>query len=118
LILKQAEEGATVAEVCRKANADRLWAATVEQRRNLRVGIDRYEAAAELIAISDLDQPGIVFGAGVTNGQQLQIRGVHHTTQSRHGPIMRQLPDPLARPELMNRSKRGDWPRHHRTLAV
>ena len=51
--------------------ADWLRAAAVQQRRDLRVRIDRHEAAAELIALADVDQPRIVFGAGVSQGQQL-----------------------------------------------
>ena len=39
----------------------RLGFAMVHQRRDLRIRIGRHKAAAELIAIADLDQPGIVF---------------------------------------------------------
>ena len=52
-------------------DADRLWAAAVDHRRDLRVRVDRDKPAAELIALADADQPGIVFGALVTQGQQL-----------------------------------------------
>ena len=44
---------------------DRLRAAAVQQRRDLGVRVDRDEAAAELLAVADLDQPGVVFGAAV-----------------------------------------------------
>src|SRR5207245_11795569 len=40
-------------------DADRLLAAAVHQRRNLRVRIDLDKAAAELVAV-DPDQPGVV----------------------------------------------------------
>jgi hypothetical protein len=41
-------------------HADRLGSAAVEQRGDLGIGIDGDEAAAELIALADPDQPGIV----------------------------------------------------------
>ncbi len=45
--------------------------AAVEQRRDLRVRVDADEAAAELVALVDLDQPGVVLGAGVARREQL-----------------------------------------------
>src|SRR4051812_32221817 len=50
--------------------ADRLRPAAVHQRRDFRVRIDRDKAAAELVAV-DLDQPGVIFGAAMTGGEQL-----------------------------------------------
>src|SRR3546814_4481692 len=41
----------------------RAWA-SIEQGRDLGVGVDADEAAAELIALHDLDQMRVVFGAG------------------------------------------------------
>jgi len=43
----------------------------VEQRRDLGVRVERDKAAAELVALADLDQPGIVLGALVAFRQQL-----------------------------------------------
>mmetsp|Transcript_1028 Transcript_1028/g.2629 ORF Transcript_1028/g.2629 Transcript_1028/m.2629 type:complete len:265 (-) Transcript_1028:326-1120(-) len=71
------QEGA--AELFRQIHQDRaglehphrLGAAAVQQRRDLGVGVHRDEAAAELLAFVDADQPGVVLGAGVAEGQQL-----------------------------------------------
>jgi hypothetical protein len=52
-------------------HAHRLVAAAVHQRRDLRVRVDLDEAARELRALVDADQPGIVFGARMAGGQQL-----------------------------------------------
>ncbi len=43
----------------------------VHERRNLGVRIDRDEAATELLALVDLDQPGVVFRPGVPERKQL-----------------------------------------------
>ena len=43
----------------------------VDQRRDLRVGVDRDEPRAELVALADVDDPGVVFRAFVPGGQQL-----------------------------------------------
>ena len=51
-------------------HADRLRSAAVQQRRDLRVRVDRHEAAAELIALADVDQPGVVLGAGMAQREQ------------------------------------------------
>ena len=51
--------------------ADRLGAAAIHQGRDFGVGIDGDETAAELVAIADADQPGVVLGAAVAEGQQL-----------------------------------------------
>jgi hypothetical protein len=50
---------------------DRLGTAAVHQRRDLGVRVHRDEAAAELIAVADLDQPGVVLRALVAERQQL-----------------------------------------------
>ncbi len=42
----------------------------VHQGRDLRIGIDLDEARTELVALADIDQPGVVFGIAVTGGQQ------------------------------------------------
>src|SRR5271156_972302 len=52
-------------------NADRLWAAAVDKRRDLGIRVDRDKAAAELVAVTDLDQPGIVLRALMAARQQL-----------------------------------------------
>ena len=44
--------------------------AVVEQRGDLAVGIERDEAAAELVAFADVDQPGVIVGAGMARGEQ------------------------------------------------
>ena len=44
--------------------------AIVEQGGDLAVGVERDEAAAELVAFADVDQPGVIFGAGVARGEQ------------------------------------------------
>ncbi len=51
--------------------ADRFRAAAIEQCGDFGVGIDCYETAAELIAVVDADQPGVVLGTFVAEGQQL-----------------------------------------------
>jgi hypothetical protein len=54
----------------------RLRPAAVQQRRDLGVGVDLHEAAAELLALVDADQPGVVLGARMAQGQQfLQHHG-------------------------------------------
>ena len=45
--------------------------AAIHQRRNLGVGVDLNKAAAELVALVDAYQPGVVLGAAVTQRQQL-----------------------------------------------
>jgi hypothetical protein len=45
--------------------------AAVEQGRNFGVGVDRHKTAGELVAIADFDEPAVVFGAGVAQGEQL-----------------------------------------------
>ena len=50
---------------------DRLRAAAIDKRRDLGIRIDRDKAAAELVALADLDQPGIVLRALMAAGQQL-----------------------------------------------
>ena len=52
-------------------DADRRRATAIHQRGDLRVGVGGDEAAAELIAVADLDQPGVVFRPRVTRRQQL-----------------------------------------------
>src|SRR6478609_10785650 len=43
----------------------------IDQCRDLRIRIDADKAAAELIALEDVDQPGIVFGISMSGRQQL-----------------------------------------------
>jgi hypothetical protein len=52
-------------------HAYRVGSAAIHQGRNLGVRIGSDEAAAELVALADLDQPGVVLGALVTQRQQL-----------------------------------------------
>lgn len=44
--------------------------ATVEQGRDLRVGVYLDEATGELVALADADQPGIVLGTAVAQSKQ------------------------------------------------
>ena len=55
----------------RLEQADRRRPAAIDQGRNLGIGIDGHEAAAELLALADVDQPGVVLGARVARRQQL-----------------------------------------------
>ena len=52
-------------------DADRFGPGPVDERWDLRVWIDRHKARAELIALADVDQPGVVLGACVTALEQL-----------------------------------------------
>src|SRR6202011_3867900 len=51
--------------------ADRRRSAAVDHGRDLRVRVYRDKAAAELVALADADQPGVVFRALMAEGQQL-----------------------------------------------
>jgi hypothetical protein len=56
-----------------------LAPAAVHQNRYLRVRIHVHKAAAELLALADVDQPGVVLGAAVAEGEQLfQHHGHFH----------------------------------------
>ncbi|MNH16457.1 hypothetical protein D3C79_761010 [compost metagenome] len=44
--------------------------ATVEQGRDLRVGVDLDKTAGKLIAFANADEPSVVFGAATAEGQQ------------------------------------------------
>ncbi|MNH27055.1 hypothetical protein D3C79_871480 [compost metagenome] len=44
--------------------------AAIEQGGDLRVGVDLNEPTGELVAFADADQPGVVLGAAVAQGQQ------------------------------------------------
>jgi hypothetical protein len=44
---------------------------TVDHGRDLGVGIDLDEAAGELVALADADHPGVIFGAGMAQREQL-----------------------------------------------
>jgi hypothetical protein len=52
-------------------DADRGGAAAVKQGGNFRIRIDGDESAAELVAVTDADQPGIVLRTLVAEGEQL-----------------------------------------------
>ncbi len=63
-------------------HADRLRAAAIDESRDLGVGIDGDEAAAELVAVVDPDQPGVVFRALVAQREQfLQHHGDLHAVR-------------------------------------
>ena len=55
----------------RLEHAKRLRARTVDQRRDLRVRIELDEAGPELLALHDLDHPGVVFRVRVPGFEQL-----------------------------------------------
>ena len=76
-------------------HADRLRSAAIHQRGDLRVRIDRDEAAAELLALIDADQPGVVLGALVARGQQLlQHDGdLHAVRRAQRIKLQRMLAD-------------------------
>jgi len=65
-LLRQIDE-----DRARFEHAHRLGLGTVEQSRDLRIRIDGDKAAAELVALADPDQPGVVFGAAMAERQQL-----------------------------------------------
>ena len=71
------------------------WTAPVEERRDLRVRIDPDEAAPELVAIVDLDEPRVVLGAGVTRREELLEQDGHlHAVRRRERiELQRMLPD-------------------------
>ena len=52
-------------------HADWLRSAAIHHRRDLGIGIDGDETAAELLALADADKPGVVFGALVAQREQL-----------------------------------------------
>ena len=74
---------------------DRLRAAAVHQRRDLGVRVDRHEAAAELVALADLDQPGVVLGAAVAERQQLleHDRDLHAVRRAQRVELQRMAAD-------------------------
>ena len=47
------------------------FGAAVQQGRDLGVGIDLHETTAELIALEDIHQPGVVLGIAMTGRQEL-----------------------------------------------
>ena len=55
----------------RLEDIDRRGSAAINQCRNFRIGIGIDEATAELVAFADANQPGIVFGTGVAEREQL-----------------------------------------------
>src|SRR5690606_10017964 len=48
-----------------------LGAAAIEERGDLAVRVDADEAARELVALADVDQPCVIFGAAMTGCEQL-----------------------------------------------
>ena len=58
-------------------------------------GIDRDEAAAELVAVADPDQPGVIFGAGVAERQQLlqHHRDLHAVRRAERIELQRMAAD-------------------------
>ena len=87
---------------------DRLFAAAVEQRRDLRIRIDRDEAAGELVAVADPDRPGVVFGARMTRREQFleHNRDLHAIGRGERIELQRMAPDR----ELLVMRRTGDRP--------
>jgi hypothetical protein len=52
-------------------HADRLGSAAILKCGNLGVRIDGYETAAELLALPDVDEPGVVLGPRMPQCEQL-----------------------------------------------
>jgi hypothetical protein len=79
----------------------------VDQRRDLRVRIDLGEAAAELVALEDVDQPGVVFRTRMAGGQQLleQDRDLLPVRRALRIELQRML----ARPAARARTARRRW---------
>lgn len=67
----------------------------IHQRRNLGVGIDLDEPAAELFAFADPDQPGIVLGSFMVSRQQLlkHHRRLHPVGRRQRIELQRVLAD-------------------------
>ncbi len=79
----------------------------VHQRRDLRIRIDADEARAELVALADIDQPGIVLRARVPGRQQLfeQDRHFHAVGCAERIKLQRMLAD--RQRLLMRRARYG-----------
>ncbi|ENN88140.1 hypothetical protein RHSP_39340 [Rhizobium freirei PRF 81] len=98
LLLRQ-EGGELFGEIgqdrSRFKNADRLGAAAIEQGGDLRIRVNLDEAAAELVAVTDLDQPGVIFGAAMTKRQQLleQDRDLHAIRRAERIELKRMAAD-------------------------
>jgi hypothetical protein len=67
----------------------------IHQGGYLGVGIDPHKPAAELIAVADADQPGVVFGAGMAQGQKLleHDRDLHAVGRGQGVELERMAPD-------------------------
>lgn len=50
---------------------DGRWAASVQQRGNFGVRVDRHEAAAELVALVDADEPSVILRARMACSEKL-----------------------------------------------
>ena len=85
---------------------DRLRSAAVVERRNLGVRVDLDEAAGELVALADLDQPGVVFGAAVAGSQELFQHDRHLDAVRRRQGI--ELQRMLADRQLLVMGRAGD----------
>ncbi len=77
---------------------DRLAAAlrrVIHHRRDLGIRIDRDEAGAELVALADADQPGVVFGVRIAGGEQLlqHHRDLHPVRRALRIELQRVLAD-------------------------
>ena len=75
--------------------ARRCVGTVIHQRRDLAVGIDVDKAAAELVAIPDVDQIGIIFRALVAERQQLleHHRHLHAIGRGHRIELQRMLAD-------------------------
>src|SRR3546814_14229342 len=70
-------------DCARFEHPDRFAAATVDERGDLAVRIGADEAARKLVALADVDQPGVIFGASLARREQLPEHPPYLTP---HGP--------------------------------
>ena len=92
----------------RFGDAHRRGSGAVEQGGDLGIGIDGDEARPELLAVADLDQPGVVFGALVARRQQLLEHDGDLLPVGRTQRI--ELERMLAHRQLLLRRRPGDRP--------
>ena len=76
-------------------HAGRRIGAVIHQRRNFRVRVSLDESAAELVAVADPDQPGIVFRTLVAQRQQFlqHHRHLHAVRRAQRVELQRVLAD-------------------------
>jgi hypothetical protein len=93
-----------------------LAAAAVHQRRDFAVGVDRHEAAGELVALADADRPRVIFGVNMPLLEQL-LEHDSDLLPIRCGERV-ELERMLADRQLLVVRGSGDWPVDVRELAT